>query len=137
MSKSLVLYADDDADDRMVVTEAFQELKEEIDFRSFADGIELVRFVNADASIEPCLIILDINMPKLDGKDTLRLLRSESRFATTPIILFTTSSLPNDSYFAQHYKAGFVTKPIDFGQMATIVKNMALHCLPEEKKAKF
>lgn len=128
MSKRLVYYVDDDPDDRTIVADAFQTHKQDLELQTFADGVDLLRHLNSNPEVSPCLIILDINMPKLDGKDTLRLLRDNPKFESTPVVLFTTSSLPADSYFARHYKAGFITKPIDLQHMNVIVHQFIDYC---------
>jgi CheY-like chemotaxis protein len=133
MNKSLVLYADDDADDRFLVTEAFSAHKEYIDLQVFSDGIDLLRYLKTKQP-KPCLIILDINMPKISGKDTLRILRTYKEFENTPVVLFTTSSQPEDSFFAQHFKAGFVTKPLNYHQMDIIIERFLDHCTEEDKQ---
>lgn len=132
MAKSLVLYADDDPDDRQILADAFNFYSKKVDLRLFRDGIELIRFLNTEEK-KPCLVILDMNMPMLDGKDTLRLLRTRDEFENTPVVLFTTSSLPADSYFAKHYNAGFITKPLDLEQMSIIVDQFLEYCTDEVK----
>ena len=133
MSKSLVFYADDDEDDREFVAEAFQLHDDYIELKMFGDGMELLSYVEMHPQPHPCLIILDINMPRVDGKDTLRILRQKPGYENVPVVVFTTSSLPADSYFARHYKAGFITKPLDLRQMTSIVENFLEYCTDEDK----
>jgi CheY-like chemotaxis protein len=132
-SKSLVFYADDDEDDRDFVAEGFQLHDDYIELKMFTDGIELLSYIDLHPQPHPCLIILDLNMPKIDGKDTLRMLRQKRGYENVPVVVFTTSSLPADSYFAQHYKAGFITKPLDLRQMTSIVERFLEYCSDEDK----
>ena len=134
VSKSLVFYADDDDDDREFVAEAFQLYDGYIELKTFNDGVELLSYIDTYPQPYPCLVILDINMPKVDGKDTLRLLRQKQGYENIPVVVFTTSSLPADSYFAKHYKAGFITKPLDLRQMSAIVEQFLDFCTEEEKE---
>ena len=136
VSKSLVLYADDDDDDREFVAEAFQHYEEHIELITFTDGVDMLSYINKQPQPHPCLVILDINMPKVDGKDTLRLLRQKPGYENIPVVVFTTSSLPADTYFAKHYKAGFITKPLNVRQMSSIVDQFLDYCT-EEDKVKF
>lgn len=101
--KSLVLYADDDQDDIELVKDAFDSYSRNIEIITFGNGEELLRYVKQLDPLEPspCLIILDINMPRLDGKRTLSLLRSDQQFADVPIVLFSTSTLPSEISFAK------------------------------------
>lgn len=134
--KHIVLYADDDVDDLMLIEEAFSQYANNVELITACDGIEALHYLESLEQFDaaPCLIILDVNMPRLNGKETLRRLRNLQRFQDTPVVLFTTSSLPLDKVFAQKFKAGFVTKPIDAKQMAHIADQFVEHCEDEIKK---
>lgn len=133
MPKRLVFYVDDDLDDRQLMADCFQPFNHQVELHLFEDGVDLLRYLNSNPEVVPCLIILDLNMPKLDGKDTLRLLRDNSKFEAVPVIIFTTSSLPADSYFAKYYKAGFETKPLNLHQMSQVTEKFLRYCLEEQK----
>ncbi len=131
--RSLVLYADDDEDDKQLVIDAFNEHARNVELITFNDGIELMDYVgqmNPDDHL-PCLIILDINMPRLNGKETLRRLRNTNGFSDIPAVIFTTSSMPADEIFAQRFQAGFVTKPIVTPQIYQIIDQIIDHCTDE------
>ncbi len=134
--KSLVLYADDDPEDIELVSEAFQEYAQNVDLMTFGDGIELLNFIEGidPFNAAPCLFILDINMPRLNGKETLRRLRRVEAFADVPAVLFSTSSLPADAVFAKNFNAGFVTKPLHTNQVHMIIDEIIEHCSDEVKK---
>lgn len=135
-SKRLVLYADDDSDDLDFVRKAFKSYSADIELKSFSSAIHLLQFIRGQREKEtfPCLIILDINMPILNGKDALRLLRSMEGYHEVPVILFSTSVAPHDQFFAGYYKAGFFTKPLNERQMITIVEKFLDHCNERVKK---
>jgi CheY-like chemotaxis protein len=103
---------------------------------TFPDGIALLNFIEEIDPFHaaPCLFILDINMPRLNGKETLRRLRRLESFAEVPAVLFTTSSLPADAAFASTFNAGFVTKPLHTNQIYMIVDQIIDHCSDEVKK---
>lgn len=134
--KSLVLYADDDPEDIELVSEAFQSYAQNVELLTFADGIELLNFIETidPFHASPCLFILDINMPRLNGKETLRRLRRIENFAEVPAVLFSTSSLPADASFAKSFNAGFVTKPLHTSQVHIIIDEIIEHCSDEVKK---
>jgi CheY-like chemotaxis protein len=134
--KSLVLYADDDPEDIELVSEAFQSYAQNVDLVTFPDGIELLNFVETIDPFQaaPCLFIIDINMPRLNGKETLRRLRKIEPFAEVPAVLFSTSSLPADAVFAKNFNAGFVTKPLHTHQVHLIIDEIIEHCSDEVKK---
>lgn len=134
--KNLVLYADDDTDDRTLLREAFHDYADVIDLLTFKDGIELLHFVEDLSPLQPapCLIILDINMPRLNGIEILKKLRSKKDLADVPVVLFSTSTLPTEKSTAHHLKAGFVTKPLIGSQIYQIVDELLMHCNEELKQ---
>jgi CheY-like chemotaxis protein len=134
--KSLVLYADDDPEDIELVSEAFQSYAQNVELLTFPDGIELLNFIESidPFHASPCLFILDINMPRLDGRETLRRLRRIDSFAEVPAVLFSTSSLPADANFAKNLNAGFVTKPLHTNQVHMIIDEIIEHCSDEVKR---
>ena len=133
--KSLVLYAEDDPDDIELVIEAFRKYVQNVELLTFADGVALLHFVENLDTLQgaPCLFIIDINMPRLNGKDTLRELRKIKKFADVPAVLFSTSTLPADGRFAAQFNAGFITKSLHAGQIHLIVDQIIEHCGDEVK----
>lgn len=134
--KSLVLYADDDPEDIELISEAFFSYSQNIELMTFRDGVELLNFIESIDPFHaaPCLFILDINMPRLNGKETLQRLRTIDNFIDVPAVLFSTSSLPADAIFAQNFNAGFVTKPLHTNQVFMIVDQIIEHCSEDVKK---
>jgi CheY-like chemotaxis protein len=134
--KNLVLYADDDFDDLQIVKDSFSEYSKHVELVTVTNGAQALSFLKNLPPQEqtPCLIILDINMPIMDGKETLVKIREMDSFQEVPVILFTTSSQRLDKDFASKYKAGFLTKPIDYKQMNSISEKFLQHCSDEVKK---
>jgi CheY-like chemotaxis protein len=135
--KNTILYADDDPDDVELLKEAFASMAENIELITCANGVEALQYLKTLPAEEstPCLIILDINMPVLDGKQTLVHLRSLNRFANTPVVLFSTSSDNREKDFARQHKAGFITKPLDVREMAKIADSFIDHCTEDIKRS--
>jgi len=136
MKSRYIIFADDDADDLELITGFFKQYNRNINVLEFKDGKEVLKFLddfalNADA---PLLIVLDINMPLLNGKDVLRKIKEMPPLAAVPVVLFTTSSSPLDKEFAKKYNAGFITKPLDVAQMGIITALFIDHCSDEIKK---
>src|SRR5579875_1636281 len=129
-AKKIVFYADDDEDDIAFVKESFAERVDDIELIYFHDAVELLRFIHRRKATEPlpCLIILDINMPRLNGKEALRMLRTMDKYDEVPVVLFSTSSSPHDFSFAIHYHADFFTKPLNERQMNSIVEKFIDYC---------
>ena len=134
--KNIVIYADDDQDDIELVEEAFKHYASNVDVITFKDGSQALSYLRnlSDEDPVPCLIILDINMPVLNGKETLTRLRQINRYTEIPVVLFTTSSMPIDKNFAKQYGAGFITKPLGYEQMEMIAKEFIDHCSVETQK---
>ena len=134
--KHLIFYADDDADDLELVCEAFEAYSKNVEVLTFCDGGRILAHIKAmsDGEPTPCLIILDINMPVVNGKDALIQLRQMERLDNVPVVLFTTSSMPVDKTFAEQHKAGFITKPLNAKQMERIADQFIEHCTDEIKK---
>lgn len=134
--KSLVLYADDDPEDIELVSEAFQQCSQNVELITFKDGVEMLNYVRTIDPLQPapCLFIIDINMPGVNGKETLKRLRKIEEFADVPAVLFSTSTLPADAAFAKIYNAGFVTKPLYTNQIHQIIDQIIEHCSDEVKR---
>ena len=135
--RQIVLHADDDLDDIQLVREAFALHTNNVTVISLHDGLEVLAWLRAlrPSDPKPCLIILDINMPRMDGKETLQQIRTMRQFDAVPVMLFTTSSQRLDQDFAQRFHAGFLTKPIDDRQMDSIIKNFIAHCSDDVRNA--
>jgi len=134
--KNIVFYADDDTDDLELVQDAFGRYTNNVEVVTVRDGMQAISYLQSlnEYSAAPCLIILDINMPLLNGKDVLRKIKEMPPLASVPVILFTTSSSPLDKEFAKKFNAGFVTKPLDVSQMEIITDLFIDHCSDEIKK---
>jgi two-component system response regulator len=135
--KKLVLYLDDDLDDLDFVRKSLQKYEGTIKLITFTNAFKLLEFINRydKSNPLPCLIILDIHIPELNGKDVLKVLREINGYHDVPVILFTTSTLPADSRFAKNYNAELITKPLNSTQMDIIVRRFLTHCNEEIKNS--
>lgn len=111
----LLLIAEDDLDDRILVEEALLENGVSTECITFVgDGQELLDTL-ATMPAQPTLILLDLNMPRLDGRQTLQTLKSDARYQHIPVLVFTTSNSPDDIELTrQHGANSFFTKPTSF-----------------------
>lgn len=132
----VVIYADDDPDDIELVEEAFKRYANNVEVVTFRDASQALSYLKnqTESAPLPCLVILDINMPLMDGKEALIRLRQMERYEAIPVVLFTTSSMPLDKAFAKRYDAGFITKPLGYEQMELITKEFINHCSEETQK---
>jgi len=86
------------------------------------------------ANVKPCLVMIDINMPKINGKEVLRELRNIDGFEDVPVVLFSTSTLPSEAAFAASFNAGFVIKPLYYEHLSSVAERLIEHCTDEVKK---
>jgi CheY-like chemotaxis protein len=142
-----MLCADDDPDDRLLLRDAARECG--LGPVSFVDdGEELLAYLRregkfADASEWPwpSIVLLDLNMPRKDGREVLREIKSDPRLRTLPVVIMTTSSAPFD--VAVSYETGassYITKPVSYEGLLSVVRNIASYwfdtvSLPPEQPA--
>jgi len=140
-----ILMADDDEDDRLMAKEAFEEAKLANELRFVEDGEELMDYLYCRGKYEdtdsprPGLILLDLNMPKKDGREALKEIKADPDLKRIPVVVLTTSQADEDIY--RSYDLGvnsFITKPVSFDGMIYIITTLAQYWfqivrLPETK----
>ena len=117
--KHCIVIVDDDADDREIIRDAFISTIEEQDYVFIENGDRLLEYLeqNADASV-PSLIMLDLNMPGKDGRETLKEIKTNNKYQHIPTIVFTTSSSHRDKQTVYDMGANcFITKPDTFNKL--------------------
>ncbi len=125
----VILLADDDPDDRILAAEALRQARMVNDLRFVEDGQELLdylqrkgKFADPNESPKPGLILLDLNMPKIDGLSALRVIKEDENLRQIPVVVMTTSSNPEDIDAAYgDGVAGFVTKPVSFNELVDVM----------------
>ena len=128
----LILMADDDEDDRLFTKEAFEENLLLNELRFVSDGVELLdylkrrnQYANAADSPRPGLILLDLNMPKMDGREALKEIKSDPSLRAIPVVILTTSKAERD--VLQSYDLGvncFITKPVSFTDFIEVARTL-------------
>ncbi len=124
MSKKVYVYiVDDDHDDREILRDAFISAGFNLDFILLESGDSLQQHLNDHMNeMPPALIMLDLNMPGKDGRETLKYIKSNKKYFQIPIIIFTTSSSPRDKSLAYDLGANcFITKPDTFSKLQELV----------------
>jgi CheY-like chemotaxis protein len=118
---------EDNPDHVLLVQEAFEEAKSSNQLHVVEDGLEALRFLNQNSPFEdskcPDLILLDLNLPRKDGRELLRDLKQDGQLSRVPVIVFTSSSSQQDidMCYALHANC-YITKPVGFDQYVEIVK---------------
>jgi len=127
-----ILLADDDEEDRMLAADALAESRVVNDFRFVEDGDELLDYLNhrgkyADAAQFPMpgLILLDLNMPRKDGREALREIKANPDLRRIPIVVLTTSKAEEDIYRTYDLGANsFITKPVSFEGLVRVMRDI-------------
>jgi CheY-like chemotaxis protein len=132
-NKSFILYAEDDYDDFESVKEALDQLTANYNLSHAHNGTELVSFLEGKPEKLPCLIVLDLNMPVMDGKEVLNWIKSQEEFRKIPIMVFTTSSREEDVKLCQKHACTFFRKPTLYRDLLHVVQTMLQMC--EQNKA--
>jgi CheY-like chemotaxis protein len=127
--KHTVLYAEDDADDLFIVQQAFDTYNN-IEVMHAGNGWEALKILDGLSAnnVRPCLVILDINMPVMDGRETLERIRNNKDFHDVPVVLFTTSNSTLDRDFATRWQTELIVKPVDYSNLEGIVKKFVSTC---------
>ena len=129
----VILIADDDAEDRMLVKDALEESRLINDIMFVEDGEELLDFLRNEGKFSdrkkyptPGLILLDLNMPKKDGREALKEIKEDPHLKVIPIVVLTTSKAEED--ILRTYNLGvssFITKPVTFRSMVEIMATLS------------
>ena len=126
--KPLILYAEDDHDDFESVREALDQLTRHYTLSHAKDGTGVISFLEQNGDNLPCLIVLDLNMPIMDGKEVLVWLKERDDFAHIPVMIFTTSSREEDVKLCQKHDCTFFRKPTLYRDLLHIVQVMLQMC---------
>jgi CheY-like chemotaxis protein len=124
-----VLLVDDDPGDTLMIREAFEHNKVNNALACVADGVQAMQYLRregeyANAS-RPDLILLDLNLPRKDGREVLAEIKGDPALATIPVVVLTTSHAEEDvlkSY--QLHANAYVTKPVDFERFIEVVRQI-------------
>jgi CheY-like chemotaxis protein len=128
-----ILIADDDAEDRLLAKEALEESRLTNSLQFVENGEELMdylfhrgKYANKEEFPTPGLILLDLNMPKKDGREALREIKADKDLRIIPIVVLTTSKAEED--ILRTYDLGvssFITKPVTFGALVDIMRTLS------------
>jgi CheY-like chemotaxis protein len=142
-----ILMADDDEDDRLLIQEAMEEARQINDLRFVEDGVELLQYLRRDSAFaepgaapRPHLILLDLNMPRMDGRTALREIKADPSLRQIPVVVLTTSRAQED--ILRSYDLGaasFISKPVGFRSLMEMVTVLGQYwtgivSLPETEK---
>lgn len=120
-----VLYADDDLDDKAWIIEAWQTLDLPLQVVFVDNGREVLDYLKATEKEMPALVVLDLNMPEMDGRQTLQKLKNDPQLRHIPVVIVTTSTSKLDMEVCKRLGASlFLTKPDTHAEWQQIVKQL-------------
>ncbi|MCL6461158.1 Response regulator receiver domain-containing protein [Flavobacterium micromati] len=120
-----ICLADDDEDDRLFFTDAFDELRINTRVKTFKDGVELMNYLNHADSILPNVLFLDLNMPKKNGVECLLEIKKNVKFNDIAIAIYSTSS--TEEHIEETFVNGaniYIKKPNDFENLKKILSEV-------------
>jgi len=128
----VILLADDDEEDRMLAADALEESRVVNDLRFVEDGEELLDYLYHRGKYEapgssptPGLILLDLNMPRKDGREALREIKADPDLRRVPVVVLTTSKAEEDIYRTYDLGANsFITKPVSFDGLVAVMRDI-------------
>ncbi|MBO9681949.1 MAG: response regulator [Flavisolibacter sp.] len=126
-AKPIILYAEDDFDDFESIKEALHQLSDQPVLLHAKNGQEAVSFIE-NATVLPSLIVLDLNMPIMDGKEVLQWLKANDDYKNIPIMVFTTSSREDDVKLCQKHGCTFFRKPTLYRDLLHVAQAMLNLC---------
>jgi CheY-like chemotaxis protein len=132
-----ILMADDDPDDRRMTKEAFDESHLMNDLRFVEDGEELLDYLNRrgkytdpESAPWPALLLLDLNMPRKDGREALEELKKDPRFRGIRVVIMTTSKAEEDVVRSYNLSAAsYITKPVTFDRLVEVIRTLGKYWL--------
>ena len=143
---AVLLLVEDDPGDVLIVTEALENSGLPVMLHVVGDGQEALEFLRREGQHadvpRPDLIVLDLNMPRMDGRQALAQIKADPQLRAIPVVVFTTSDAESDVLASYHsYASAFVTKPLNLEELETVVAQIGRFytgvsaLLPPERRA--
>lgn len=132
-----ILMADDDPDDRQMTKEAFAESLLANDLRFVEDGVELMdylcrrgKYADPASSPFPGLLLLDLNMPRKDGREALQEIKNDPKLKNLRVVVLTTSKAEEDIHRSYNLSASsYITKPVTFSALLEVIQALGKYWL--------
>jgi CheY-like chemotaxis protein len=124
-----ILLVEDNEGDARLAKEALRESKMRNTLYHVSDGVEAMEFLHQEGQYaqvpRPDLILLDLNLPRMDGREVLAIIKNDANLKRIPVVILTTSSSEADVFKSYNLHANcYITKPIDLNQFIKVVKSI-------------
>ena len=122
----LFLLVDDDPDDIMLLKDAILSIDDNIRFAEAMDGRAALNYLKKAEQQEalPRLVVLDINMPILNGREVIAIIKKEAKLKEIPVVVFSTSSYPGDVSYCREHGVELIVKPFGMKVLMDIAKKL-------------
>jgi CheY-like chemotaxis protein len=128
-----ILYIDDDQDDLLIFEESVSTLYPDVTLykaQSSEAGIQILDQLEMENKPFPSLIMIDMNMPKMNGRETLQHIRKHKKWRNIPVAIFTTSANKEDIEFCKSYGSACITKPMSYADFSTTLQKLFNQIIP-------
>jgi CheY-like chemotaxis protein len=123
-----IMLVEDDLVDAMTLKRALRDLKITKQLIHKNNGEEALDYLQDDKNVKPCIIILDLNMPKMNGLEFLKIAKSDSNLRRIPVIVFTTSNNEWDRFESFNLSAaGYIVKPAEYKSFVEAIRTVELY----------
>jgi CheY-like chemotaxis protein len=120
-----ILLVEDNPGDVRLTIEGLKEGKVRNNLHVAKDGVEALAFLRRDDAVRPDLILLDLNLPRMDGRQVLSEIKADPLLKTIPVVVLTTSRAEQDVLHSYQLQANcYITKPVDLEQFITVVRSI-------------
>ncbi len=128
MDELKILLVEDDTDDVELLRDSFTSNDLTVDLRVFSEGDKVAEFLR-DPDFSPQLIVIDFNLPKVHGREILKMIKKHETFSAIPLVVFSTSAAQEDISFSKDFGAAhFITKPTSVDGFNKAIK-VLLSCI--------
>jgi CheY-like chemotaxis protein len=126
----VILCVDDDEDDLFFIKDIIQSQGHYFQIREAHDGYDALNYLNQGLQKDelPCLVIMDMNMPRMDGRQTISKIKENQQLAKIPIVIFTTSSNTAHKNYFESQGIRFITKPFDYKVFTSEIITLLAYC---------
>jgi len=126
--KKPILLVEDDKVDTMTVTRALKEIHVSNNIINVGNGIDALEYLRNENNETPCIILLDLNMPKMNGIEFLEVVKHDEKLKMIPVVVLTTSKEEQDKVDSFRLSvAGYMIKPVDYRQFVEVVRTINVY----------
>jgi CheY-like chemotaxis protein len=130
-----ILYIDDDQDDLLIFEESVSTLYPDVTLlkaQSSEAGIKILDQLESEKKPFPSLIMIDMNMPKMNGRETLQHIRTNNKWREIPVAIFTTSANKDDIEFCRKFGSACITKPMSYADFSITIQKLFSNIIVEK-----